>query len=107
MRAKNTAKSIQILSLFFAFPILIFTQDIPNSQDHPLISRYPGQTIRRLEVKEFDQYNLVVSVDKTGAPEKIRKLEGKVTRINYRNPAGRSTTEIFKNFEDGLKRGGA
>jgi outer membrane protein OmpA-like peptidoglycan-associated protein len=85
----------------------VFAQDIPNSQDHSFISRYPGQTIRQFEVKEFDQYNLVLSVDKTGAPEKVKKLEGKVTRIYYRNPAGRSTTEIFRNFEEGLKSGGA
>ena len=107
MRCTNSSTSIHVLFLLLVFPVLILAQDIPNSQDHPLISRYPGQTIRGFDVKEFDQYNLVLSVDKTGAPEKVRKLEGKVTRINYRNPAGRSTTEIFRNFEDGLRRGGA
>lgn len=90
-----------LLTLFLAF--VVFNQDIPNSQDHPIISRYPGQTIRGYDVKEFDQYNLVLSIDKTGAPEKTRKLEGKVTRIYYRNPAGRLINEIFRNFEDALR----
>lgn len=99
-------KLIQLPLLIF-FPLVVCAQDIANSQDHPVISRYPGQTIRQFDVKEFDQYNLVLSVDKTGAPEKVKKLEGKVTRIYYRNPPGRSTTEIFRNFEDGLKNGGA
>ena len=107
MRSKNTFKSIQILSVFVVFPLLVFAQDIRDSQDHPLISRYAGQTIMRFDVKEFDPYNLVLSVDKSGAPEKVKNLEGKVTRILYRNPPGRSTTEIFRNFEDGLRRGGA
>ena len=107
MRPKNIFKSIKILSLLVFFPCLVVAQDIRDSQDHPLISRYPGQTITRFEVKDFDTYNLVLSVNGTGAPEKIRKLEGKVTRIFYRNPQGRSTTEIFRNFEDGLRRGGA
>jgi OmpA-OmpF porin, OOP family len=99
-------KAIQLLALIF-FPIAVCAQDLANSQDHPVISRYPGQTIRGYDVKEFDQYSLVLSVDKTGAPEKVKKLEGKVTRIYYRNPQGRSTTEIIRNFEDGLRSGGA
>lgn len=105
MLSKYT-KLIQILLFLIAFPILSLAQDIPNSQDHPLISRYPGQTIRRFDVKEFDQYNLVLSIEKTGAPNRVKKLEGKVTRIFYNNPQGRSTTEIFRNFEDGIRRGG-
>lgn len=104
MRFSNLTKSIPFL---FVFSVLCFAQDIANSQDHALISRYPGQTIRQFDVKEFEQYQLVLSVDKTGAPEKLKKLEGKVTRIYYRNPPGRSTTEIIRNFEDGLRRGGA
>lgn len=107
MCVRGILNSIQLLLVGLLFPVLVSGQDIPNRLDHPIISRYPGQTIRAYDVKEFDQYNLVLSVDKTGAPEKVRKLQGKVTRIYYRNPEGRSTTEIFRNFEDGLRRGGA
>lgn len=104
MRAMKNFKLIALLVLLPFFPGQINGQeDLRNSQDHPVISRYPGQTIRGYDVKEFDTYNLVLGVDKTGAPEKIKKLEGKVTRIYYRNPAGRSTTEIIRNFEDALR----
>jgi outer membrane protein OmpA-like peptidoglycan-associated protein len=106
MRNRTNRHALSLLLLVLLTPPLA-AQDIPNSQDHPLISRYPGQTIRAYDVKEFDQYNLVLSVNRTGAPEKIDKLEGKVTRITYRNPAGRSTAEIFRNFEDALKAAGA
>jgi OmpA-OmpF porin, OOP family len=107
MSARTNCRSIQIFFLLVALPVVVFAQDIRNSQDHPVITRYPGQTIRRYDVKEFDQYNLVLSVEKTGAPENVKNLEGKVTRIYYLNPAGRSTLEIFRNFEDGLRRSGA
>jgi hypothetical protein len=107
MPSRKISRAIHILCLLSAFPILIFCAGYSQQPGPPLISRYPGQTIRGFDVKEFDQYNLVLSVDKTGAPEKLRKLEGKVTRIYYRNPGGRSTTEIVRNFEDGLRRGGA
>lgn len=104
----NTTKLICTSTLLVVLlPVLVFAQDIANSQDHPLISRYPGQSIRGYDVKEYDQYNLVLSVDKAGAPEKTRKLAGKVTRVYYRNPVGRSTSEIFRNFEDGLRGAGA
>ena len=78
-------KLIQILPLIL-LPIVVCAQDTANSQDRRLISRYSGQTIRSFDVKEFDTYNFVLSVNKTGAPEKVQKLEGKVTRITYRNP---------------------
>ena len=107
MNISKNCRPIQILFLLVALPVVVFAQDIPNSQDHPVITRYPGQTIRRYDVKEFDQYNLVLSVDKTGAPENVKKLESKVTRIYYLNPAGRSTLEIFRNFEEGLRRSAA
>jgi OmpA-OmpF porin, OOP family len=95
------------LALLLTTVIICVAQDIANSQDHPIISRYPGQTIHRFDVKEFDTYKLVLSVNRTGAPEKVDQLEGKITRITYKNPAGRSTTEIFRNFEDALKAAGA
>ncbi|MCI0490350.1 MAG: DUF4892 domain-containing protein, partial [Blastocatellia bacterium] len=104
---------MQIYKFIFAFCLLISlsalarSQDVRGSQDHPLITRYPGQTITRYDVKEFDQYKLVLGVDRTGAPDKIQQLEGKVTRFVYKNPLQRSTLEIFRNFEDGLKRAGA
>lgn len=105
MRVKNIVRSCLFL-LLFVMPGLAYAQDIPNSHDHRLISRYPGQTIRHFNTKEFDQYKLVLSVDRTGAPGKIRTLEGRVTRIVYRNPTGRSTTEMIRNFEDALRRSG-
>ncbi len=82
-------------------------KDKAGSQDHPVISRYPGSSIANYEQTEFDQYNLVLGVDKTGAPDDVKALEGKVTRIHYRNPKGRSTLEIFRNFEQAVQKSGA
>lgn len=52
MPSQKISRAIHILCLLAAFPILIFAQDISNSQDHPLITRYPGQTIRGFDVKQ-------------------------------------------------------
>jgi OmpA-OmpF porin, OOP family len=96
-----------LVCMLILLPILAQSQDLAHSQDHPLISRYPGQVITRFDVKEFDHYKLVLGVKKSGEPDQIQQVEGKVTRINYRNPQGRSTTEIIRNFENALRASGA
>jgi flagellar motor protein MotB len=112
---------IAFMGIGSLFSLTAFGQErnTPGNKDHPLISRYPGSEIKQSEVKEFDSYRLllgsVVSVDKeTGepkgprqAPGKYKTVEGKVTRINYLAPAGRSALEVFANYEQALRNAGA
>lgn len=48
MSTIKTCRSIHILFLLVTFAGFVCAQDIPNSQDHPLISCYPGQTTNTL-----------------------------------------------------------
>ncbi|MBL8112907.1 MAG: DUF4892 domain-containing protein [Acidobacteria bacterium] len=75
-------------------------------EDHPLVSRYEGSEIHDLKVAEFAEYKLVTGKTAKGDPDG-EKLEGKVTRIVYRNPKDRSTLEIYANYEKALKAAGA
>lgn len=79
--------------------------DIRGSQDHPLISRYPDSRILQYKVVDFDAYALPTAVENK-RPSKSLPLKGKVTKIYYQNPKGRSTLEIFSNFDDALKKNG-
>ena len=97
---------ILALCLMITTPSETFGQDARGSADHPIITRYPGQMITRYEMKEFDQYNLVLGIARN-RPSDVRQLEGKVTRIMYKNPPNRSTLEILRNFENALRRSGA
>lgn len=72
--------------------------------DHPLVSRYPGSSVEKREVKEFDEYTLIVGLEGKKAECVGKPLEGKITRIVYRNPPGRSTLEIFRNYQDALQQ---
>jgi outer membrane protein OmpA-like peptidoglycan-associated protein len=83
--------------------------------DHPMISRFPGAEIRSSSVKAFDQLALPLGPFKrkqitpsqwSGAVEKTQTLEGKVTRIVYTNPEGRSSLEIFRSYRDALAKAG-
>jgi len=82
-------------------------QDVEGSKDHPLISRYPSSFITKYLTKEFDEFNLPLgAVVDENKITKSKPLEGKITRIVYVAPAGRSVVEVFRNYQAALKKAG-
>ena len=107
MRLTRLAYSLLLLST----PSALRAQrpDTAGSKDHPLISRYPGMVITNYRVSDFNAFTLPLSkVDSSSGRSftKSQKVEGKVTDIQYDFPEGRSTLEIFHNYEDALKKSG-
>src|SRR5262245_23096404 len=91
-------------------PWVAVEADVPKSADHPLIKRYEGSTIVRYSLNAFDQYKLTLGPvqgqgNKAHFP-KTAPLEGRVTRITYLAPPGRSTLEVVRNYESELKSAG-
>jgi OmpA-OmpF porin, OOP family len=80
--------------------------DRPGSKDHPLITRYPGSYIEEYDQKEFDEFELPVGLVSADKPCKTQHLEGKLTLIRYVPPKGRSTLEVFRNYEQALVKAG-
>ncbi len=79
------------------------TEDSPGSADHPLVTRYSGSVIDGYEVKDFASYTLplgpvVRDASSKRVPTEKETLEGRITRILYRGPEGRSTLEIIRNY---------
>ena len=81
-------------------------QDEEGSKDHPLISRYPGSYIKDYLTKEFDEFTLPLGKTSDLKFAKSQHLEGKITRIVYSAPPGRSVLEVFRNYQGGLKKAG-
>lgn len=82
-------------------------QDVEGGKDHPLVSRYTGSWIIAYGFREYDEY--LFPTGKLLAEDKLQQgehLEGKITRITYQAPQGRSSLEIYRNFESALKRAG-
>jgi outer membrane protein OmpA-like peptidoglycan-associated protein len=80
---------------------------VEGSSDHPLITRYPGSYIAKYLTKEFDEFSLPLGpVDVENTITKNQHLEGKITRIVYVAPEGRSVLEVFRNYQAALKNGG-
>jgi OOP family OmpA-OmpF porin len=80
--------------------------DVAQSKDHPMVSRYAGSEILEYKAKEFDGYVLPLGrYENRNLKEKVA-LEGRLTRIHYIAPAGRSALEVFRNYEQALKAAG-
>lgn len=97
-----------ILLAFLVFPAR--AADVKGSSDHPLVPRYEGSEIIKYHRAGFNAYKLMIAKAGPGGFEKntaaTLPLEGKVTRISYREPADRSVLEIFRNYEDALAKAG-
>lgn len=85
--------------------------DIAGSKDHPMVSRYDGSEIIKYEQRAFDSAPLIrTAIKQAGGhaknPDAFVRAEGKLTRIAYKAPAGRSVLEMFRNYEHALQAGG-
>ncbi len=103
------AAALLILSALGATPDA--NADVEGAADHPMIERYPGAEIVAYETEDFTDYALLVEPASAygGKDENLqhtRELEGRLTRISYRMPAGRSTLEVFRNYRAALIEAG-
>ena len=102
---------VAVISFLLTGDINLWGQDTPGSSDHPMITRYKGSVIDGYEVREFADFVLplgpaIKDAEGNRVPSKKEVLEGKITRILYRGPEGRSTLEILRNYRSALEKAG-
>jgi outer membrane protein OmpA-like peptidoglycan-associated protein len=79
----------------------------PARQGHPMIPPYPGSTEgQSVNVVAFEEYNIPTGPTKDGKFTKTERVEGKLTNFGYSLPSGRSTLEVFRNYEGALEAAG-
>ncbi|MCI0413746.1 DUF4892 domain-containing protein [bacterium] len=83
-------------------------RDLAGSKDHPMISRIPDSWIVQYEAKAFDEVEIILgkALRQKNAFEKSDRVEGKVTRIGYAFPEGRSTLEVLRQYQTALQKVG-
>jgi OOP family OmpA-OmpF porin len=112
MSIKSIAMLLPFLTITLAGASESVTSDIPGAKDNSLLRRYEGSFIFQYSEKEFEEYALALgkalnpSVADNKKIEKEQTVEGRVTRISYVAPNGRSTLEVFRNYENELKAKG-
>jgi outer membrane protein OmpA-like peptidoglycan-associated protein len=91
--------------------------DEPGSKDNPLVGRYAGSEITFYKAAAFDEAALLQKPHDYGAlldrnalqdrsgPEWLH-VEGRITRIRYAIPAGRSSLEVMRNSKQALEAKG-
>lgn len=107
------ARALLVAAFAVGFPAVAGAQaKVPkNAKDHPMISPYEGSKIVAYEQSAYDEFHLIVKkVSEFGGveanPKSTHTIQGKVTRITYLVPTGRSTVEVFRNYDQELKKHG-
>lgn len=84
--------------------------DRAGSRDHPLLPRYEGATIAQYDAKAFDEAKLaqapVFGRPEDDKPRTFLLAEGRVTKIGYDLPKGRSVLEAWRNYQALLRASG-
>lgn len=83
--------------------------DIPGAHDHPLITRFAGSSIIGYQQVSYDKAVLPLGPIKPGTSRQFAAsdmAEGRITRIAYEAPAGKSVIEVYRNFAQALANAG-
>lgn len=81
--------------------------DMPGSEDHPLITRFPGSSITWYERQNFASYR--IAVGPVSGYRKItewQEVKGALTRINYTLKGERGLAEVYENYLQAVKKAG-
>ena len=77
--------------------------DAPGARDHASLSRYAGSWLVAQELKEFDAASIPAGANAT----QVTTVDGRLTRLYYLSPAGKSVLEVQANYEAALNKAGA
>lgn len=90
-----------------------FPSDAPGAADHPMLKRFTGSALVGRRASDWDQAILPVGMGVTHQKETGRdvlkdrlEVEGKVTRLVYLAPPGKTPLEVFRNHEQALTAAG-
>jgi OmpA-OmpF porin, OOP family len=81
--------------------------DVSGGKDHPLIKRFAGSWLTGTRVDEFAAIEFPTNGKEEGRKlvDPV-KLEGKVTRLYYLAPRGKTPLEVHRNYEQALAAAG-
>jgi OOP family OmpA-OmpF porin len=83
-------------------------EDVKESSDHALLSRYEGSYINRYSRKEFEQfvYPNTAKLVNYNKLENSTTVEGELFMIEYVSPASVTATQVFRTYQTKLKEAG-
>lgn len=104
---------VGLLALSLSIQARAMGPDVKGAADHPIVSRYAGSQMVGYQQLEFDAGQFFVPNSASGFDpaqeidtDKPVVVEGKVTRLIYVAPTGKTATEVHRNFEQALRASG-
>lgn len=108
MRTLHTA--FAALALLAALGAQAQPADVPGAADHPMIRRFAGSWLAGQRVSDWDAAAVPATPEFQKADKykfkDLVELEGKVTRLVYIAPRGKSALEVWRNYEQALNQAG-
>lgn len=90
-----------------------FPSDVAGGADHPMLRRFAGSALVGYKAVAWDQAVLPLSMDTAHQQATGRdllkdplQLEGKVTRLVYLAPPGKTPLEVYRNHQQALAEAG-
>lgn len=82
--------------------------DLPGSTDHPLLRRFDGADLVGYEQQAFGRADWPTSarIKDWDHLQDVQAFEGRVTRLVYVTPLGKTPLEVFRNHQQALQSGG-
>lgn len=82
--------------------------DVPGGQDHPLLQRYADSWLYAYQQQGFDSTTFPgqLGLDARNAFRAPVVVEGRITRLLYFAPLGRTPLEVQRNYEQALQAAG-
>lgn len=102
MPARHTSCLAALCCL--CMPALAWASDTAS-----LITPYEGSELVNRQSEAFNEYRRIVGPlkgQRGDVVSGVERLEGKLTRLHYRNPKGRSTLELARNYRQALEKAG-
>lgn len=106
----TSARATLAAAAFLSVAPAALAEDVKGSSDHPLLGRYEGAEITQYMQSAYDEITLPAAritrenVKDPGAWQ--IDVAGKVTRIRYEGPPGRSPLEVMRNYQKALEAKG-
>jgi outer membrane protein OmpA-like peptidoglycan-associated protein len=83
--------------------------DVAKSADHPVLKRFTGSVLVGYAQQDWEQRSFPDASGVSKTEDKFNRpvmLEGKVTRLFYLSPLGKSPLEVYRNYQQALTAAG-
>ena len=89
------------LSFILLACLAVQAQDVEGSEDHPLLTRFPGSSIRHYKDEVYAEVK--IPLDRGQVKRNFLEVAGRVRTIFYKAPGEWTALQVFRNYEKAIQ----